>query len=77
MSIPKVLGSLRDTVFQGHTGMCSSLYSSWPSSSKFGSASSESSCRGNRRLGKAGKHAHPLSFSNSSNLQSSLLPDLS
>lgn len=25
--------------------MCSSLYSSWPSSSKFGSASSESSCR--------------------------------
>lgn len=26
-----------------HTGMCSSLYSSRPSSSKFGSASSESS----------------------------------
>lgn len=29
----------------GHTGMWSSLYSSCPSSSKFGSASSESSCK--------------------------------
>lgn len=35
-----------------HTGMCSSLYSSWPSSSKFGSASSESSCKREQKVGR-------------------------
>lgn len=44
-SVTKEPGPPRGTVSEAHTGMCSSLYSSCPSSSKFGSASSESSCR--------------------------------
>lgn len=54
VSVTEVLGSLRGTTVENHTGMCSSLYSSWPSSSKFGSASSESSCRRSRGHGRQG-----------------------
>ena len=46
-------------VSEDHTGMCSSLYSSCPSSSKFGSASSESSCTRSRRSAEAGMPTQP------------------
>lgn len=52
VSITKVSGSPRGTMVEDHTGMCSSLYSSWPSSSKFGSASSESSCKREQKGGR-------------------------